>query len=350
MNRPKEEVLKELNTLRDELVGISRMEDEVEADKRAIYEQKSKIDSYNREYNEYEENYKELCEVHNELVSFYENEQSDFNNKLKKRLKIEFVGNSLIIAAIISLAVVVVLCFLFGFILLLGLIVPVALIVVYFIKRVTKTDEIKDELNESLQKCVDKINIAKSTIVEVENKMPILMKERDDNIAQCNGAIRRMEWNISTLKSKAEKCREKLERQYGAILDPADWRMIDYIIFCIRSGRADTIKDSLPFADDKRMSDDIISAVHEKADDIVRRIGAAGLDSEKCFDKLNIHIDKLSNLIKNQHGETIAALAILSKQSSALYDAMQVNTDSNVQRNSTEKGIKSEIEKLRAKL
>lgn len=113
-----------------------------------------------------------------------------------------------------------------------------------------------------------------------------------------------------------------LARQFAPVLNLADWKNTDLIIFYMQTGRADTMKEALQQADRQRQTDSIINEVRNATRAIVSEINsgfaALGQAMVSCF-------SVLSNQLSSTHARTLNAMGQIQSQNAELISQAKLN-------------------------
>lgn len=67
---------------------------------------------------------------------------------------------------------------------------------------------------------------------------------------------------------------EKVSIQFKNLIDRRDWKYVDYLIFCLETGRADTLKEALKFADEENRTRRLENAIEQAKNSIVNTINS----------------------------------------------------------------------------
>ena len=113
-----------------------------------------------------------------------------------------------------------------------------------------------------------------------------------------------------------------LAQQFAPVLNIADWKNTDLIIFYMQTGRADTMKEALQQADRQRQTDSIINEVRNATRAIVSEINsgfaALGQAMVSCF-------SVLSSQMSSTHARTMNAMGQIQSQNAELISQAKLN-------------------------
>lgn len=109
-----------------------------------------------------------------------------------------------------------------------------------------------------------------------------------------------------------------LDRQFCDLIDRRDWKYVDYIIFCLETGRADTLKESLKFADEENRTQRLENAIEQAKNSIENTINSR-------FDSLqNVMVAEFANL----NSSINSAMASMSSQINSKMSSLQSSVNS----------------------
>lgn len=140
--------------------------------------------------------------------------------------------------------------------------------------------------------------LAKSPVTDeaIEEKTDASRNEMDEKIRLQENKIAEAKHLIDIAKSNAQDNVEKytyegkriyssLESQFSCILDTRDWESLDFIIYLLETGRAESVKEALQQLDFHRQTDKIAEAVNNASRSICDRISTANKDIEKAIEE-----------------------------------------------------------------
>lgn len=162
------------------------------------------------------------------------------------------------------------------------------------------------------RKAAPKINIEYDSQAEVFREY---IETDEAIISKCNAKIKA---NTSIYGDYAVA----LARQFAPVLNLADWKNTDLIIFYMQTGRADTMKEALQQADRQRQTDSIINEVRNATRAIVSEINsgfaALGQAMVSCF-------SVLSSQMSSTHARTLNAMGQIQSQNAELISQARLN-------------------------
>lgn len=122
---------------------------------------------------------------------------------------------------------------------------------------------------------------------------------------------------------------EALISEYATLLDPRDWKNIDFIIFYYETGRVDTIKEALIHVDQQRQTDTIAKAIKQASEEISSTINTSMTmlrgDLNSCFGALSSQLDKSMQIQLQAIQQSNVALGALSGSVGELGSKLQTS-------------------------
>jgi len=147
--------------------------------------------------------------------------------------------------------------------------------------------------------------------------------------------------------SESAKINKELENEFGSIIDKRDWEHVDYVIFCLETGRSDNIKESLFFTDNKNRHNEMkstITALGEYlSNSIAENISKLGYGFASSINNLKGVITKHQDTINRQMDSYLSNISSNINESKSLLN--QINT-SNKEINISSKDMMYDIKKL----
>lgn len=112
-----------------------------------------------------------------------------------------------------------------------------------------------------------------------------------------------------------------LETTHGQILDIRDWENLDFIIYYIETGRADTIKEALLLVDKQRQTDQLVQAIGFATQSVCQTInvglGRLHDSMTKGFLHLSNQIVLQSQIIANETGALRSGISDMNSRLNA---------------------------------
>ena len=122
---------------------------------------------------------------------------------------------------------------------------------------------------------------------------------------------------------------DALIAEYATVLDPRDWKNIDFIIFYYETGRVDTIKEALIHVDKQRQTETIANAIKQASQEISSTINTSMVmlraDLNTCFGALSTQLDKSMQIQLQALEQSNVALGALSGSVSDLGSKLQTS-------------------------
>ena len=122
---------------------------------------------------------------------------------------------------------------------------------------------------------------------------------------------------------------DALIAEYATVLDPRDWKNIDFIIFYYETGRVDTIKEALIHVDKQRQTETIANAIKQASQEISSTINTSmtmlRADLNTCFGALSTQLDKSMQIQLQALEQSNVALGALSGSVSDLGSKLQTS-------------------------
>ena len=122
---------------------------------------------------------------------------------------------------------------------------------------------------------------------------------------------------------------DALIAEYATVLDPRDWKNIDFIIFYYETGRVDTLKEALIHVDKQRQTDTIAKAIKQASQEISSTINTSMTmlrgDLNSCFGALSTQLDKSMQIQLQALEQSNVALGALSGSVSQLGSKLQTS-------------------------
>jgi hypothetical protein len=173
-------------------------------------------------------------------------------------------------------------------------------------------------------------------------------------IADCENRIGKTDFQIKTNNliigqnyKDSSICNNALVKQYGSLLNVADWQNLDLIIYYFQTGRADTIKESLQLVDRQKQTEAIIQEIRHASVRISQEINngfkALGQVMVQSFNSLSMQIEM-------QNKQTMQALSQISEQNAAMISQTQLNNALRAKANVTSEQLKSDLEYMQHKM
>lgn len=188
-----------------------------------------------------------------------------------------------------------------------------------------------------------------STLSSLRKKKDIEIGRIKNNIDACNVNISRLksqkedllkEQNaqIKEIRNNARVIYDDLVSSFSVVLDPRDWKIVDFVIFMIETGRADSIKEALIFSDQQVRNDKLIEVVRQSSESIQSSIS-------QQFSRIKMAIDSAAQKIEERYVqnnnllekavENSKKLSIATEMQNALMEKIETSSStmaSNIER------------------
>lgn len=134
------------------------------------------------------------------------------------------------------------------------------------------------------------ISTLEQDLVEYKNVLS-LAQEAPDKIKRIR---RNAKQTIDPIQQNAEQFYYGLREEFGNLLDERDWGNVDLIIYCLETGRADSMKEALLWVDKELQTQRIVDTIRQASAQICSTIGRAfaALQSTvtQCFSSLSAQL------------------------------------------------------------
>ena len=324
MTKEKTNLIDKLYTLR---AGVSLVAEQAEiiddyknAGKKRICELENEINASKENIESHKSSFAKKCEG-------YEKEKSDFNKTIKN-------GENLVKPKKITMKTCVIICIsiwlplaltlvlglmdimstgeligvIIGCVLLLGLLI---LFCKFIMLSVINGDYEKSFLEYERKRAEYEQNCKKEPIInaEINEKINISRDEMNKSIEKENQKIKvltasmdeireKTECKIQEYKIEGKKIYESLIEQFNNILDIRDWESIDFIIYLLETGRAETVKEALQQLDFHRQTDKIADVVNNASKAICENISFTAKRAEEtissCASRISTQLDGIN--------------------------------------------------------
>lgn len=179
-----------------------------------------------------------------------------------------------------------------------------------------KLDGAQRDIDLAQQKMTNAKNVVlkcKEELKEVQNKSKKQATELENSLTMGKAALTeylkpRFQASIALFNG--------LEALFGKLLDVRDWGNLDYLIYSLETGRADSVKEALQLADREEQTNRIVQAVAMASAAICRSIstGLARLqnDMRVCFNTLANEMTRQNAMIMGGISDVSAQVANVS--------------------------------------
>ena len=190
-------------------------------------------------------------------------------------------------------------------------------------------DEVAKARNQHKQRNQTLIENANKSIATITAKRTSLQQELDTLTEKFNTqyAIYSEQKDLSL--GLAKTVYDALIAEYATVLDPRDWKNIDFIIFYYETGRVDTLKEALIHVDKQRQTDTIAKAIKQASQEISSTINTSMTmlrgDLNSCFGALSTQLDKSMQIQLQALEQSNVALGALSGSVGELGSKLQTS-------------------------
>ena len=190
-------------------------------------------------------------------------------------------------------------------------------------------DEVAKARNQHKQRNQTLIDNANKSIATITATRTSLQQELDTFTDKFNNQLQIFNEQKDLSIGLAKTVYEALITQYATLLDPRDWKNIDFIIFYYETGRVDTIKEALIHVDQQRQTDTIAKAIKQACAEISSTINTSMTmlrgDLNSCFGALSSQLDKSMQIQLQAIQQSNVALGALSGSVGELGSKLQTS-------------------------
>lgn len=190
-------------------------------------------------------------------------------------------------------------------------------------------DEVAKARNQHKQRNQTLIDNANKSIATITATRTSLQQELDTLTEKFNNQLQIFNEQKDLSIGLAKTVYEALITQYATLLDPRDWKNIDFIIFYYETGRVDTIKEALIHVDQQRQTDTIAKAIKQASAEISSTINTSMTmlrgDLNSCFGALSSQLDKSMQIQLQAIQQSNVALGALSGSVGELSSKLQTS-------------------------
>ena len=190
-------------------------------------------------------------------------------------------------------------------------------------------DEVAKARNQLKQRNQTLIDNANKVIATQNTKRASLQQELDTLTEKFNNQLQIFNEQKDLSLGLAKTVYDALIAEYATVLDPRDWKNIDFIIFYYETGRVDTIKEALIHVDKQRQTETIANAIKQASQEISSTINTSmtmlRADLNTCFGALSTQLDKSMQIQLQALEQSNVALGALSGSVSDLGSKLQTS-------------------------
>lgn len=190
-------------------------------------------------------------------------------------------------------------------------------------------DEVAKARNQHKQRNQTLIDNANKSIATITATRTSLQQELDTLTEKFNNQLQIFNEQKDLSIGLAKTVYEALIAEYATLLDPRDWKNIDFIIFYYETGRVDTIKEALIHVDQQRQTDTVAKAIKQASAEISSTINTSMTmlrgDLNSCFGALSSQLDKSMQIQLQAIQQSNVALGALSGSVGELGSKLQTS-------------------------
>lgn len=190
-------------------------------------------------------------------------------------------------------------------------------------------DEVAKARAQHKQRNQTLIDNANKVIATQNTKRTSLQQELDTLTEKFNNQLQIFNEQKDLSLGLAKTVYDALIAEYATVLDPRDWKNIDFIIFYYETGRVDTIKEALIHVDKQRQTETIANAIKQASQEISSTINTSmtmlRADLNTCFGALSTQLDKSMQIQLQALEQSNVALGALSGSVSDLGSKLQTS-------------------------
>lgn len=218
---------------------------------------------------------------------------------------------------------------------------------------IKKSKKLKNEVE-----AIESENSAISDIQDATEEYNTALAELDKIKNSYDESIETADWEFSLALSKAEAhisagsaVIAALNKTYSDLVDYRDWGNIDYIIYCLETRRADSMKEALQLTDAEKRANRIVEAVEMANMEICRTmtesIASLQNDMRKCFNILSNQITQQTSAIINNINGVKRSFANQAACLGELASEIKLNNALSAKANMTSERLADDVEYIR---
>lgn len=204
---------------------------------------------------------------------------------------------------------------------------------------------------------LDKLYLEKRQLEQskaaLEHSVSKLKEEIEKQKAECRAVAERARKDKEVrLHSETGKILYAgLEEEFQTFLDSRDWENLDYIIYMLETGRADSMKEALQLVDRARQTEEIIEAVESSSrmicSTLVESTRRLGMLFSQCTERLSLRIDGLSQQMDFANQNLTAQFSDMGKYVSSLTSEVALGNALQAKANETSLELAEEVHALK---
>ena len=173
--------------------------------------------------------------------------------------------------------------------------------------------KVREKRKQAYQRAVDSCN----KLCATENTRRATLQQQLDSLTEkFNNQLQVYTTQKDLSINLVKTVYDALITNYSTLLDPRDWKNIDFIIFYYETGRVDTIKEALIHVDKQRQTDTIAKAIKQASVEISSTINTSMAtlrsDLNSCFGALSTQLDKSMQIQLQALQQSNSAIGALS--------------------------------------
>ena len=212
--------------------------------------------------------------------------------------------------------------------------------------RITELKQKNKQLLEEIQSARQELDKCNTTLPQLQSSAGELatgMEEQTEKQRNDGEIVRHVE--AGNLLSEA------LQQEYGALIHNRDWENLDYIIYMLETGRADSMKEALQLVDSERRTERIIEAVKGASKMICSTLAESarrlGMLFSQCTERLSMQIDGLSRQMDFANQNLTAQFSDMGKYVSSLTSEVALGNALQAKANESSLAIAKDVHTLK---
>ena len=179
-------------------------------------------------------------------------------------------------------------------------------------------DYAKDEYTSNLNYAYSKLNNLKEQLKQCENELNSLKLNLPALDKKCANAKKIFDDTAKIHIPIAQAIFECLYEKYDTIFVVDNWEVLDYVIYALQTGRSDTIKEALHYADEERRFNKLLDLIQIASEYIAKTINTS---FDRLQNHLSYHFSNIQSAISEQTNKVIASNMSISKEISDMKSA-----------------------------
>ena len=183
--------------------------------------------------------------------------------------------------------------------------------------------------NSELRFCQKNIKMANSSIhnnkicikryeknlPELEKRLRKLQNEKQGKLdainRDFNAQIQKKQEEFAVYINAGSIFCENLDNQFNSLIDRRDWKYVDYIIFCLETRRAETLKESLRLADEENRTQRLENAIQQASSNLQTTLNKK---FQQLQNTVSNEMDSLRRTVQSGFASQSVAMQSMSNQ------------------------------------